>query len=60
MEQNYFFKWLKDICPPINVNGQEMNNNNINFAVAISVDDAVNLFHSKLGSMPRKTMTSDC
>ena len=48
LEQNYFFKWLKDICPKGNV------------CSAISVDDAVNLFHTKLGCMPRKTMTSDC
>ena len=54
LEQNYFFEWLKKICPPLGT--ANINNN----SYAISVDDAVNLFHTKLGSMPRKTMTSDC
>ena len=53
LEQNYFFEWLKKICPPLAT--ANINNN----SYAISVDDAVNLFHTKLGSMPRKTMTSD-
>ena len=57
LEQNYFFKWLKDICPPL---GVHQNTNNANYSPAISIDDAVNLFHTKLGCMPRKTMTSDC
>lgn len=55
-EQNYFFKWLKDICPVLNTQSQTANTS----TSAISIDDAVNLFHTKLGSMPRKTMTSDC
>ncbi len=54
LKKNYFFKWL-DICPPLNLN----TNTNANYSAAISADDAVNLFHSQLGSMPRKTMTSD-
>ena len=54
LEQNYFFEWLKKICPPLGT--ANINNN----SYAISVDDAVNLFHTKLGCMPRKTMTSDC
>ncbi|ETO19330.1 ubiquitin domain-containing protein [Reticulomyxa filosa] len=52
-EHNHFFRWLKEICPTNN------KNNNNSMSQAMTVDDAVHLFQTRLSLMPRKTMTSD-
>lgn len=52
LERDHFFKWLKNICPIIS--------GNMDICHALSIDDAVNLFHTKLGSMPKKNLTTNC
>ncbi|ETO28609.1 cell differentiation family, Rcd1-like protein, partial [Reticulomyxa filosa] len=52
-EHDYFFHWLKEICP-------SNNKSNISaMSQAMTLDDAVHLFQTQLLSMPRKTMTSE-